>query len=308
MPLDSPDSVPDISFDSGAPSYFDGIDYREGDEDEKLIYVSSSTNELLEPALQIWRTVSGTHLHLTFCDDTQFWLDRSGKTIWALWPHNSSLENTTSYLLGPVLGLLLRLRGITCLHASSVNLNDRSVALVGSEGAGKSTTAAAFVKLGYPGISDDIVALQEQGGCFRVAPAYPYMALWPDSADILYGVSEQFTRISPDWEKRRIPLGSRTTKFEERSLLLGAIYILGRRRSGPTPFVRPISEQAALLALVANSYATNILDAEMRAQEFKVLSRIVSVVPVRYVSPHQDLIRIGELCEVIHRDFEKLGR
>ncbi|HXN21357.1 MAG TPA: serine/threonine protein kinase [Candidatus Dormibacteraeota bacterium] len=270
------------------------------------MYESFSLNELREPVLRIWRIAFGTYLRLAYCDGTQFWLDRAGATVWALWPDTSSLEITASYLLGPVLGLLLRLRGITCLHASAVTLKDRSIALVGSEGAGKSTTAAAFVRLGHPAISDDVVALEEQGGDFRVAPAVPHLALWPDSVSLLYGSSDAFPRISPDWEKRRLALGSQGTRFEERRLPLGAIYILGDRRADPAPFVETIPDRAALMALVVNSYATNILDPEMRAQEFKVLGRLVSSVPVRHVSPHQDPARIEELCQVIREDFETL--
>ena len=269
------------------------------------MYESSYLNETAEPVLRIWRIAPGTHLRLSYCDGTQFWLDREGVTLWALWPDTSSLENTTSYLLGPVFGLLLRLRGMICLHASAVTLQDRSIAFVGSEGAGKSTTAAAFVRRGHPAISDDIVALAE-GGDFRVMPAYPHLALWPDSVNLLYGSSHVLPHISPDWQKRRLALGHQVNGFEQRSLPLGAIYILGDRRADPAPFVETISDREALMALVVNSYATNILDREMRAQEFNIFSRLVSSVPVRHIIPHQDPARIEELCQVIQEDFELL--
>ena len=120
-------------------------------------------------------------LHLAYSDGTQFWLDRKGAAIWAAWSERSSLENAISYLLGPVLGLLLRLRGIVCLHASAVAFDDHCVAFVGSAGAGKSTTAAAFAKLGCGIVSDDIVGLVERDGIFYVLPAYPHLCLWPES-------------------------------------------------------------------------------------------------------------------------------
>jgi hypothetical protein len=269
------------------------------------MYESAYLNETGEPVLRILRIAPGTHLRLSYCDGTEFWVDRGGTALWALWPDTSSLENTTSYLLGPVFGLLLRLRGMICLHASAVNLKDHSIAFVGSEGAGKSTTAAAFVQRGHPAISDDIVALVERGD-FRVMPAYPHLALWPDSVNLLFGASHELPQISPDWEKRRLALGNQVNSFEERSLPLGAIYILGTRRGDPAPFVETISDREALIALVANSYATNILDLEMRAQEFNVLGRLVSSVPVRHVIPHQDPARIAELCHVISEDFQLL--
>ncbi|GAC1671227.1 MAG: HPr kinase/phosphatase C-terminal domain-containing protein [Candidatus Acidiferrum sp.] len=269
-------------------------------------YESPYTDEKGEPILRIWRIGPGKYLRLAYCDGTQFWVDTAGTTLWATWPDSSSLENAASYLLGPVFGILLRLRGTICLHASAVSIQDRSIAFIGPPGAGKSTTAAAFVRLGHAAISDDIVALVEAGDEFSALPAYPHIALCPDAADLLFGSSEALPLISPDWEKRRLALGSAGTRFEERTLPLAAIYELGDRRASPAPFVETVPEPQALMALVVNSFATNFLDREMRAHEFKVLGRLISRVPVRRVIPHQDPARIDELCRVIREDFETL--
>ena len=137
-------------------------------------YVSSTLLENGEPALQIWQIANGTLLRMEYFDGVQFWLDREGKTIWALWPNTLTIEDAATYLLGPVLGLLLRLRGVTCLHASAVTFDDSAVAFAGCEGAGKSTTAAALARRGHSVISDDIVAITERDGAFFVFPAYPY--------------------------------------------------------------------------------------------------------------------------------------
>src|SRR5262249_15832630 len=150
-------------------------------EGEELIYVSMDANAPGKPALEIWDVDRGAFVRMVYEDGTQFWLDRKRENLWATWPANSSAENAISYLLGPVLGLLLRLRGVTCLHASAVAFGDRSVAFVGAAGAGKSTTAAAFAQLGYGVISDDIVALREGDGAFHALPACPHLSLWPES-------------------------------------------------------------------------------------------------------------------------------
>jgi hypothetical protein len=248
----------------------------------------------------------GEYLRIAYPDGTQFWLDRKRKELWAVWPGTSSLEDTASYLLGPILGLLLRLRGVTCLHASAVAFQDRSVAFVGSQGTGKSTTAAALARQGYGVLSDDIVALVERDGTFHVMPAYPHLSLWPDSVKILYGSAEALPRFIPDWDKRRMDLGERGTHFQNRSLPLGAIYVLGERRPDPAPLVESMKPQMALLALVADTYANKILDREMRASEFSVLGRLVTSVPVRRVYPHEDAGRLEELCAVIRRDLDSL--
>ncbi len=274
--------------------------------EEELLYVSSYSTEKGEPALRIWRAAKSALLRIAYSGGPQFWLDNKRENLWAAWPVTSSLEETSTYLLGPILGLLLRLRGVTCLHASAVAIEDRCVAFVGSEGAGKSTTAAALARRGCGVLSDDIVALVEQEGVFHVMPAYPHLCLWPDSVKMLYGSPDALPRLIPDWEKRRLPLGEEGTRFESRALPLAAIYVLGDRRPDPAPYVETIRPQAALVSLVANTYANKILDRELRAREFVVLGRLVSTVPVRHVYPHSDAARLAELRDVIKEDLAAL--
>ena len=273
---------------------------------EDLTYTSSYTDESGNPALRIWRTADGRFLRLAYYDGVQFWLEREGKSLWAVWPAASTLEDTASYLLGPVFGILLRLRGVTCLHASAVSIENRSVVFVGAEGSGKSTTAAAFARQGFAVISDDVAALLESPDGFSVMPAYPHLCLWPDSVDMLYGSSEALPRFSTGWEKRRLALGEQGTQFENRSLPLSAIYLLGDRRPDEAPFVEGVRPQAALLSLVADTFANKILDREMRAREFAVLGRLVTVVPIRRIHPHNDASRLEELCAAIRKDFASL--
>ena len=270
---------------------------------EKLTYVSPHADDAGNPALRIWKSPDGLYLRLEYYDGTQFWLERAGKEIWATWPEASTLEDVSSYLLGPVLGLLLRLRGVTCLHASAVALAEYSVVFVGAEGAGKSTTAAAFAREGHGVLSDDVVALTENGTEFLVLPAYPHLCLWPESVAMLFGSPEALPHFSKGWEKHRMHLGNWQTRFESHAVPLGAVYLLGERRSEAAPSVEAVRSQAALLALVADTFANKILDREMRALEFEVLGRLVTHVPVRRVFPHSDPSRIRDLCRVIREDF-----
>jgi hypothetical protein len=274
---------------------------------EELTYVSASCTEQGEPALRIWRAVKDGLLRIDYPDGTQFWLDRRCKNLWATWPESSSLEETSTYLLGPIFGLLMRLRGVTCLHASAVAFKDHSVAFVGPEGSGKSTTAAAFARRGYGVLSDDIVALIEREGAFHVMPAYPHLNLWPDSVKMLYGSAEALPLSSPDWEKRRLALGEDRARFESRPLPLGAIYILGERRSDPAPFAEAVHNRDALVFLVANTYANKVLDRELRAKEFDVLSRLVSTVPVRQAYPRSIATGLEQFYKIIEDDLAALN-
>jgi hypothetical protein len=273
---------------------------------EQLSYTSDYKDGAGEPALRIWK-VDGGFLRLGYFDGTQFWLDREGTMVWATWPANLTIEDTATYLLGPVLGLLLRLRGVTCLHASAVSFGEYVVAFVGSEGAGKSTTAAALAQEGLAIVSDDIVALAEIGGSFYVHPAYPYLCLWPESVESIYGDAEALPRFSRNYEKRCLSLKSQALRFEGRSLPLKAIYVLGERRSNLAPKIEAVSRQKSILALVANTFATNVLDSAMRAKEFVTLGRLIPSIKVREVFAHADAGRLPDLCRLIREDVEAMN-
>jgi hypothetical protein len=273
-------------------------------EPETLAFQSAFLDASGEPILRIWNVAGKAFLRLAYHDGMQFWLDRQGNNVWCLWPDALSIDDASTYLLGPVLGLLLRLRGVTCLHASAVSIGGRAVAFVGAAGAGKSTTAAALARRGYSVLSDDIVALSEQGGTFSVMPAYPYLSLWPESVDMLFGSPDALPRFTGSWDKRFLAGGSGGVRFEESPLQLGAIYLLGERSSNPAPRVEAVAPQAALISLVANTYATNTLDSQMRAMEFAVLGRLVSTVPIRRIFAHEDPLRIDDLCRLVSADVE----
>ncbi len=272
---------------------------------EELSY-ASPYKDVGNPVLTIWKVTGSRHLRLAYFDGTQFWLDREGCEVWATWPDNLTLEDTATYLLGPVLGILLRLRGVTCLHASAVAFGERAVAFVGSEGAGKSTTAAALAQRGHAILSDDVVALAERNGSFLVHPAYPYLSLWPPSVESLYGSAEALPRFSANYEKRCLSLPKQELRFEERVLPLAAIYILGDRRGDPAPVVEELTPQKAFLSLVANTFATNTLDSSMRAKEFETLARLAPRVSIRALCAHQDPGRLVDLCDLLSDETKKL--
>lgn len=250
----------------------------------------------------------GTYLGITYEDRTKFIIDRSGREIWTTWPDNLTLEDTTTYLLGPILGFILRLRGVVCLHASSVQIGETCIAIVGRAGAGKSTTAAAFAKAGFPILSDDVVPLVEQNSSFLVQPAYPRVRLWPESVEILYGTPDALPCLTPNWDKRYLDLTQEGYQFQPQPLPLGAIYILGDRSTVPeAPFVEAMSAHQSLIYLITNTYANSSLDKIMRADEFDFLSRVVANVPVKGVIPHTNSAYLSKFCQIVLEDFKQIA-
>ncbi len=271
-------------------------------------YVSSSQDDDGEPALRIWKLDEEGFFRFRYSDGTEFFLAESGDEVWARWPDSSTPEDTATYLLGPVFGFLLRLRGMTCLHASAVAIGGRAIALVGAAGAGKSTAAAAFARLGHPVLSEDVVALSDLGDSLLVQPGYPLIRLWPESVRALYGVEDALPPLTPNWDKRCLDLTRNGFRFQRQPLPLAAVYVLDRRSDEPVaPFVESLTSQSGLITLVANTYANYLLDREMRAKEFELLGRLVKSLPLRRLTPHSDPARLPELCRLVLDDFSLIS-
>ena len=268
-------------------------------------YIADYTDECGNAVLRVFRLLEGQYYRFCYADGTEFVVDRAGTQIWAEWPESLTLEDATTYLLGPIMGFVMLLRGVVCLHASAVAIVSDAIALLGPAGAGKSTTAAAFAERGFSVLAEDVVTLDDRGDRFMVRPGYPCIRLWPSAVRALYGTESQLPRLTPNWDKCYLDLTGRPEQFQQQPLPLAGIYLLGERRDDcDAPFVEPLDRAEGLMSLVANTYATKLMDKEMRAREFELLTRVLGSIPLRRVTPHVDPARIPELCESILADFE----
>jgi hypothetical protein len=206
----------------------------------------------------------------------------------------------------------MRLRGTPCLHGSAVAVGGSVLAFLGSQGAGKSTTAAAFARLGFPVLTDDITVLREEDDTFWVLPGDPNVCLWPQSVAYLYGSPTALPLViphnvlDPEWDKRWLNLTGPGYRFQSRPLPLGAIYLLGERQDDAGPRVEEVLGTERLLLLIANTYGSTLLDKELRGREFEVLGRLLERVPVRRLIPRAGPAYLTKLCEAILQDFSNL--
>lgn len=276
-------------------------------------YRSPVLKEGGQSRLTVWRVKSGWY-HLRYINAAEFLVDPEGGEIWCALPPGAAAEDLAPYLAGPIMGFVLRLRGICCLHASAVRIGQKVIALSGRAGAGKSTTAAAFGKLGYAVVSDDISALVEREQAFFVQPGYPRLCLWPDAAASLYGSSQPLPRIVAEdgmhgwWDKRYLDLTSDGYQFQTQSLPLAAIYLLEERAEDAShPAIEAVAASSAVFKLAGNTYMNYLLDSSLRSQEFAFLGRLVSRLPVRRVIPQADASCLPRLCEAILEDHEALS-
>src|SRR5215472_15114316 len=95
----------------------------------EVLYASPEDAAPGQPNLRVCLLPGGDYFGFFYRDEVRFAVERHGREVWGAWPENYSLEDACTYLVGPVLGFVLRLRGVTCLHASAVAVDGQAIAL-----------------------------------------------------------------------------------------------------------------------------------------------------------------------------------
>ena len=238
-----------------------------------------------EPRVRIKYFPSARLYRFLYSDGIIFHISSDGENIRGSWPSTMSLEDALTYLLGPVFGFILRLRGFTALHASAAEINGHAVAFVGGGGAGKSTIVAALARAGHRILSDDIAVLEEASGTFRIRPSYPHIRLWPDSVSVLFGTEDALPKLVPTsdwWDKRFLDLEGDGFDFHDEALPVRFTYILeAPSQNVQIASANRVSSIEAFARLVANTSVNYALSSDMRRREFKALGRFVEQVTIK---------------------------
>lgn len=253
--------------------------------------------------------VNGVYYCLSLCSrearlDVEIALD--GKQIWITWAR-LPLAEVTAILIGCIIGTALRLQGKLCLHSSVIGVDNYAVAIMGAKGAGKSTTAAALAKQGYPILADDVAVLAEDGDTFLIQPGYPRLRLWKSAVNALYGSEKGLTRVFQDTDKYFLELSQNPGsmwRFCPQPLPLAAIYVLGERQhSLAAPSLEAIIPQIGLMHLTTHRYPQTLrLDRSKQAREFAALGRLAAAVPMRSLYREENLARLSDVGNLILAD------
>ena len=274
--------------------------------DSEALFVSPELETTGDPCSRVWTMKDGEYYRMLFGDGTDCVVNRKATQIWMCWPDRFTIVDIVPYLQGQVLGLVQRLRGVTCLHASAILMGERAIAVAGPGGAGKSSTAAAFLQMGYPILADDVTSIFEESGQFMVRPAHSRVWLKSDMVENLFGDREALPLFAPSWDKRYLDLNVSGPGLPAEPKPLAAIYVLSDRANEPErPLVTEEAPRDALHRLLCNTYMNHLLDPRIVSLDFDMLRRLQEKVPVRIVHPHEDASRISLLCDAICADLDK---
>jgi hypothetical protein len=224
------------------------------------------------------------------------------------WTRQGFLDDVTPVLQGPGLAAALHRRGVPVLHGAVIALDGGAILLIGAPGAGKSTTAAAFVRNGFALMSDDVAPLRMSPGTIVAESGYPRLRLFAEPARAA-GWEAELPRLFVDdvlGDKRFVEL---TTEFCADALPLAGIYFLRRREpSLASPRIEPLAPRSATAMLMQNIYCARFLDAARMAGMLRAAARIGSETPVRAVTAGDDLSALPRLVDAIAADARGVAR
>lgn len=135
------------------------------------------------------------------------------------------------FTVSEALGLILFQKGYFLLHASAVAVGDEAWCFMGMPGAGKSSTAAAFIKAGGRLLSDDLTAITfDQSGNPVIIPAYPQLKIWDKTVSGLHYEQSELEPVSEGVNKFSYqPRG----QFSAKAVPLKKVFFLHKARNKP---------------------------------------------------------------------------
>ncbi len=201
-------------------------------------------------------------------------------------------------ILGPILCILLRQRGLLVLHASAVNIEGKGVAFIGGPGWGKSTLATAFHSYGYNVLTDDVMPIKVGSGQPLVFPAYPQFKVWRETAVSLGHDAENLSPIFKDAPKLSYRF---CDGFQKIPLPLHRIYILDK---GKEHSISKIAPQEAFVEMVRHSRAVNLVThQDFITQHLKLSTKLIKQISFRRFTRKPALEDLPELVQMIVNDL-----
>lgn len=251
------------------------------------------------PSLVVDEVGADGLLRLRYEEGIEFHVSRTGDAVWCAWRSPLTAADAVSFLTGPVMGTVLRRRGIVALHASAVVIDGGAYAFIGPGGSGKSTLAAAFAVRGRAMLTEDVLALVPRGDGWMVPPAYPGIRLWDEGAALVAG-GEALPEITPNWPKREFDLAARGLPFARDAVPLRGLFVLDDYLDpGAPPRSVALAPGALLVELVANVYANYAASGPELARELGVLRAVAEVVPGWRFAPASGVTGLSESCSAI---------
>lgn len=222
-----------------------------------------------------------------------------GKEILVIPIPNVDLSFLRTIIMGPIICILLRQRGLLVLHASSFAVNGEAVAFMGDSGWGKSTLVESFYCKGYEILTDDVMIVENQPQYSMVLPGFAQIKLWPDAA----AASGHKDNSLPTVHSQTRKLSHKINRgFATEPQQLKKIYLLSYGDSNKISALQP---QEAFVHLIRHTRAVNLLtDPKFINSHFYQCSNLIKNVAVYRLQRKRSLTEIPQIIDLVEKDLE----
>jgi hypothetical protein len=276
------------------------------DEPDVLIRGGSVPESLENPKNTGVRFQASPNCFLLKVDNIAKFLVSDGCRITVELVPGAEARDIRCFMLGSAFGALIHQRGLLPLHASAIKVNSHCVVFCGISGSGKSTTAKAFIKRGYPLHTDDICVISSSvngtDGTLIAYPGYPQLKLWEDTLNKIGISSTSYSRVRSTLDKFAIPIPDR---FNQEPLPIKNIYILSPWLKGELELsdVTGMNKFNALKKYTFRFRFVEGLDQEL--PHFKITGLVGNRVPIRVIQRPQSLFLVDQLVDLLEKDFSE---
>lgn len=222
-------------------------------------------------------TRTATSISLRYYEFCDFEADRALTRVVGF-PHTGVDPGVTAVLVaGGVLAVRLMLDGHLVLHASAVEVDGRALAVVGSSGMGKSTTATLMSAAGHPLVSDDVLRVD--------VSASDEVVVWPGAAetrlrDKAVDLAQLFSGPSRAYRTPDGRMAVRAPVVSAAPLPLGAVIIPVPTRDSSSVEAIRVTGAAAHLELSRHPRVLGWREPRGLDRQFQLLGDLVDRVPI----------------------------
>ena len=222
-------------------------------------------------------------------------------------PEPGAAESTIAHLiLDHAIPRLLSLKpDYLVLHASAIQVENQTIAIMGTSGQGKSTLAAWFASQGFLLLTDDCLVLRKDGPAqqWLAQPSYHSVRLWPESVSAL-GIDESALREFAHYSSKRRTGKTAEFRFATEGSALAACFVLAdqhdpKSTQSGAPAVRPLSVNGAFLELARAVFRLDAESEQINRCEFEVLTGLLDTVPFWSLSYERKFGCLPEVQKVI---------
>lgn len=222
-------------------------------------------------------------------------------------PEPGAAESTIAHLiLDHAIPRLLSLKpGYLVLHASAIQVENQTIAIMGTSGRGKSTLAAWFASQGFLLLTDDCLVLRKEGPAQQLLaqPSYHSVRLWPQSVRAL-GIDESALREFAHYSSKKRTGKAADFRFATGGSPLAACFVLADEHDSETeqsraPAVAPLSVNEAFRGLARAVFRLDAEDEQINRCEFEVLTGLLDTVPFWSLSYERKFEWLPEVQKII---------